>query len=325
MIESRGRIFSIAALALLLTIGAPLAEGNPNQVELREAMRLEALKHINRDRAKAGLTPVALDPIASQIADDYCVAQIRNKTTGHFTTDGLTPYMRYSFAGGNDGVSENAAAWSANYRFSDSMLPDMIRRSHDEMMREVPPNDGHRRTILDADATHVGIGLAWQRGEFRMAQEFVRRYLDWEKSLPRTARLGDKIRGAGKPLGNAKIETMSVYFEEVPQSMSPFVASSIENYGYPKKRLDVMPARHVSSTRRSETLAEFLRTSKNDGDLVVREDGTFAISVPTNEGAGIYTVVVWVKAPNGRLVAASNVSIRVEGSGGPVTPMLGTR
>ena len=35
------------------------------------------------------------------------------------------------------------------------------------------------RTILDPYATHVGIGVAWEGGEFRITQEFIRRYVDW--------------------------------------------------------------------------------------------------------------------------------------------------
>ena len=50
----------------------------------------------------------------------------------------------------------------------------MTRQSQHAMMIEKPPHDGHRRTILDPHATHVGIGLAWEKGEFRIAQEFVR-------------------------------------------------------------------------------------------------------------------------------------------------------
>ena len=65
---------------------------------------------------------------------------------------------------------------------------EMMRRSQQVMMNEVAPHDGHRRTILDPYATHVGIGMAWEGGEFRLAQEFVRRYIDWSRALPRTVR-----------------------------------------------------------------------------------------------------------------------------------------
>lgn len=37
-----------------------------------------------------------------------------------------------------------------------------------------PPRDGHRRTILNPDYTHVGIGFAVAGGEFRLTEEFTR-------------------------------------------------------------------------------------------------------------------------------------------------------
>src|SRR5437763_11216761 len=187
----------LAVLTIAFTFGATLAQGEGASDETRMTLRGEFVRLINRDRARFGLAPVQLDAQVSATADAYCRDQIRNGTSGHFTLDGQAPYMRYSFAGGNDGVSENAAAWSASYQFSDRALYEMMRRSEDAMMREVAPHDGHRRTILDPWATHVGIGLAWERGEFRLTQEFVRHYVQWSRPLPRLASIGDQILCSG--------------------------------------------------------------------------------------------------------------------------------
>src|SRR5436189_2977860 len=215
------RLALIIALAL---IGTPFAQGDSPIDETRIALRSEFLQMINHDRAANGLPPVLLDPQASAIADSYCRQQIRNRTTGHFTVDGYAPYMRYSFGGGNDGVSENAAAWSATYKFSDRSLYDMIRRSEDAMMHEKAPHDGHRRTILDPYATHVGIGLAWDRGQFRLTQEFVRRYVEWSRPLPRTAYAGDQILCSGRPATGFSIEAITVHREPLPQPMAAVTA-----------------------------------------------------------------------------------------------------
>jgi hypothetical protein len=45
------------------------------------------------------------------------------------------------------------------------------------MMEETPPDDGHRRTILDPEATHVGVGWSMTGGRFQMAEEFLVRGL----------------------------------------------------------------------------------------------------------------------------------------------------
>jgi len=283
---------------------------------------------INRDRAANKLPPVELDPQASAIADTYCRQQIHYGTTGHFTVDGLSPYMRYSFAGGNDGVSENAAAWSAAYRFSDRSLFDMIRRSEEAMMLEVAPHDGHRRTILDPSATHVGIGLAWDRGEFRLTEEFIRRYVEWKRPLPRAASLNEQITAVGKPLKTYKVEAISVHHEPLPQTLSTQAANLIDSYSLPDKRRDYLPKLRGTYYQRHPDGALYeVREEYADGrrgDFTVSRDGSFTFEVPFADGPGIYTVVVWVRhAGDAGPIAASNVSIRVDRPASDLTFVAG--
>lgn len=303
----------IIAVAIAL-LASPIAHSDIE--ETRTTLRTHVLKLINSDRQLYGLPPVELDLAVSAIADDYCDAQIRNRTTGHFTVDGLTPYMRYSFAGGNDGISENAAAWSANYVFNDRALYEMARRSQDAMMAEVAPDDGHKRTILDPHATHVGIGVAWERGEFRLAHEFVRRYIDWTRPLPRNGRAGEPVMGSGRPMAGAVIEGITVHHEALPQRMPAHVASAMASYSLPNRRREYLPRLHSSYNRRPDGTIEMIRREYSDGsrgDFHVAKDGSFSFAVPLHEGAGIYTVVVWVTRPGfDTPFAASNVSIRVE-------------
>jgi len=266
-------------IASLLAFGAGPAD------ETRFTLRQEFLRLINSDRKAHGLRPVELDSWTSSLADEYCRTQIRNGTTGHFTTDGQAPYMRYSFAGGSDGVSENAAAWSASYRFSDRALYEMMRRSEEAMMAESAPHDGHRKTILDPSATHVGIGLAWKGGEFRLTQEFVRRYISWTKRPPHAAITSDKVVAEGRADRGYVVDAISVHYEPMPQPISPITANMIDTYALPDRR----------------------------HDYALRGESDFSFTVPFTEGAGIYTVVVWVKRPDAKeSIPATNVSIRVD-------------
>ncbi|HKR65200.1 MAG TPA: CAP domain-containing protein [Thermoanaerobaculia bacterium] len=302
--------------AAILFFASPVAHSDIE--ETRTTLRAHILRLINRDRQLYHLPPVELDLDVSAIGDDYCRRQIDNGTTGHFTTDGLAPYMRYSFAGGKDAVSENAAAWSANYAFNDRALYEMARRSEDAMMSEMPPNDGHKRTILDPHATHVGIGMAWQRGEFRLVHEFVRRYINWTKPLPAAANVDDVITIAGSPIRGTAIEAITVHHEPLPARMSAFVASAIPSYSLPKLRKEYLP-RLKSEVRRDENgRLEYIRREYPDGtrgDFYLGKSGDFSFDVPFTDGPGVYTVVVWVRRPGfTTAVSASSVSIRVEES-----------
>lgn len=309
------RLLLLSAAAAVVLFATPLARSGDADVT-RATLREHVLKLINRDRALYRLPPVELDLAVSAFGDAYCRTQIRNGTTGHYTIDGVAPYARFSLAGFNDAVSENAAAWSASYSFNERALYEMARRSQDAMMAETAPNDGHKRTMLDRHATHVGIGLAWERGEFRLVQEFVRRYIDWSRPLPRTALVGQPVLTTGKALPGVTVEGITVHHEPLPQPISAHVASAIATYGLPAKRREFAPR----APRRGGPLAVAVR-----GDFFsLRPDGTFSFNVPFQEGTGLYTVVVWVKKEDdGPPFPASNVSIRVEGtlqSAGPASP-----
>jgi uncharacterized protein YkwD len=272
-------------ISIVILLASTLAQGESPLDETRFTLRQEFLRLINSDRKHHGLKPVELDGWTSALADEYCRAQIRNGTTGHFTIDGQAPYMRYSFAGGNDAVSENAAAWSATYRFNDRALYEMIRRSQEAMMAEHAPHDGHRRTILDPHATHVGIGLAWKDGEFRLTQEFVRRYINWTHALPRAASINEKIVAAGRAQHGYLADAISVHYEPLPQPISPITANVIDTYSLPDRR----------------------------HDYAVDASSEFSFRVPFTDGPGIYTIVVWVRRPGEKeSIPASNVSIRVD-------------
>lgn len=305
----------LAIIASIITLAAPLAQGEGPIDETRFTLREELVRLINRDRKQFGLAPVQLDPFASAVADNYCKQQIRDRSAGHFGLDGLSPYMRYSFAGGNDGVSENAAAWSASYSFSARALYEMMHRSEEEMMAEVPPHDGHRRAILDPFATHVGIGLAWEHGEFRIAEEFVRRYVTWTKAVPRTATVDEKLLCSARPLPGYSVDAVTVHYEPLPEPISLTLANKIESYSLPEKRSEYLPRLRQPYRRAVATGMEEVVPQYNDGrrgDFAIADDGSFAFHVPFTEGAGVYTIVVWVqKHGEAEAIPATNVSVRV--------------
>jgi uncharacterized protein YkwD len=293
----------LTLFALILLAATPLAQGEDAVAETKMTLRESMLRLINRDRKQFGLGPLELDPTGSSVGDAYCRAQIRNRTTGHFTVDGQSPYMRYSFGGGNDAVSENAAAWSAGYHFDARALYEMLHKSEESMMSEVAPHDGHRRTILDPYATHVGIGLAWEGGEFRMTQEFVRRYLDWTRPPARASLAGQPVLCSGRPRRGYNVEGITVHHETLPQPMSATVANIIDSYRLPDARREYLP--------RLAPNLEYADGRK--GDFPIARDGSFAFAIPFPDGPGVYTVVVWVRKPGERdPISASTVSIRVD-------------
>ncbi len=96
-----------------------------------------------------------------------------NNVMRHKDANGRSPMTRYAAFGGNaqlygenvgyygEKLDERAAQWAAIATL-DSM-----------MMAEKPPQDGHRKNILSADYSAVGIGVAVGPHGIFIAEDFV--------------------------------------------------------------------------------------------------------------------------------------------------------
>ncbi|MGK2857132.1 MAG: CAP domain-containing protein [Thermoanaerobaculia bacterium] len=303
---------SLASRPIALLLGLLVAASADAQMPVRDTPQLAAtikatmLSIINEQRHAFGLSTVRVDPLASSVADALCRRQVYDRSVGHISTDGLSPYHRYSFAGGLDGLTENTAAWSKDAPYNEEEIVGLVKESMRAMLAEAPPDDGHRRAILDPRATHVGLGFAWRGGEVRVAHEFLRRYLRWSDPPPREIRLGEKVVCAARPATGWEIAAISVHFEPAPKPLSRARASGIESYELPETRTDFQPRR----PGKESDLVRIARGGAAHGELTVAPDGSFTFTIPFEHGPGLYTLVAWVGNGDAR-VAASNISIRV--------------
>jgi uncharacterized protein YkwD len=218
-----------------LAIVAPLLDSPiedrlpPDDARPLDPVKLAVLDRINRDRVAAGIPRVLWDEGASRVADLYCASQIRERTSGHFLTNGVPPYARTSFAGVFGMQYENSVTWRTTAAAFDESPLDLALESHDGMLAELPPNDGHRRTILDPAATHVGVGYAILGGSFRMSQEFLTRHLAWVR-LEGSRSVID-VHGA--PVAGRVLQFVTAGWEPPPAPLTREEASSRTSYSYP--------------------------------------------------------------------------------------------
>jgi uncharacterized protein YkwD len=262
--------------------GHPLSDVYPAPAQPSEPVRRAVFDQINRDRAQAGLSPVAWDAAAARVADAFCAQQVVENTTGHFLRDGIPPYARMGLAGVFGYNSENAASWSTTAAvFSDTPM-ELALSAHRSMIEETPPQDGHRRTILDAEATHVGVGWALTGGQFRMAQEFLARGLD--KLTLETDEQPAKLRIAGAARAPLRIQFVTVAHEPLPVRLSLDEANARTTYSYPKSLESLVPE--------GQTLLRVVGTVTLDR-LRLGRDREFSFNyVP--ERPGLYTFVFWL-------------------------------
>lgn len=168
------RCFVIAALVIVLSF--PM-HAHAYRVPEREYWRAYVLSLINQSRKEAGLATVGLDATLTEVSQSHSEdtathfndtnAQTRRATyLIHVSSDHRTLRTRLLDVGLLDSVS--SAGENVGFRTRGpiddihAMIREAIDLLHTGMMAELPPDDGHRKTIL-GDFTHVGVGLEFHK------------------------------------------------------------------------------------------------------------------------------------------------------------------
>jgi uncharacterized protein YkwD len=218
----------------------PLSEFSPAPGQPEDPVKKGVFARINADRAAAGLGPVAWDEAASRVADAFTAEQVREGTRGHFLLDGFPPYARTGLAGIFGMGAENVVAWTTTGPSFHEPTLGLALEGEAAMLAEKPPNDGHRRTILDPDATHVGVGWAQGGGQFRMAEEFLTRRLA-ELTLERVAEDPATILVRGRTIARQRLRFVTLANEPAPRALTKAQANARTRYQYPEPALAYVP------------------------------------------------------------------------------------
>ena len=261
--------------------GMTVAEARRYMVEL-----------INRDRASAGLAPVAIDEgPASRAGQAHAEDMASHGYLGHWGTDGSVPEQRLTDAGGTDMVLENASC------FTDERLrvldrtphidPKSVELAEDMFFHEKPPNDGHRRNILRAWHKKVGIGIAQPVATPTevpapcFAQEFVDPYGAYA-TAPRHARVGETLHVEGTIAAPAKFAGVGLARVDEPRPLAPSDLNRRRVYPVPPPYQMYWPSGYQTP-------------------IPVKVTGNrFAIDVPLSDHGkgGMYELSVWATVPS---------------------------
>jgi uncharacterized protein YkwD len=239
---------------------------------------------INRDRAEAGLPPVAYEPRAALVGDHFCLDAAMAGTVGHWDLQGRTPYLRWALAGGLDYHSQNTASYSFSSGSVDRPLADLLLEAHEIFMAERPPRDGHRRAVLDPTNTHVGIGMAVVGGEFRMSEEFTSVALPWIELPAKPLRAGEWASFASGVPDVLEVESIELRHEPEPRALKRGDLVNRGAYRYPRlvRRYDP----HLP--------AGLVYRGGGRGDFEVKRGRVF-LGFPLSEGPGHYFVLAYVR------------------------------
>jgi len=186
------------------------------------------LAEINASRKKHGLKTLNLSIPACRIANMHCLDMVNSGYFSHYSLDGKKPYHRWGLNGGLDHVAENLHSRVQNIPLANS-LDDIffyMRIGHKRFMEELPPNDGHRKEILNPYHTDVGIGYALRGSNFRYSELYVDKYLEIEPP-PSSMKPGlVTIRGRVLEPDKYGVLLAVVYFDPMRKTYNKLVRSS---------------------------------------------------------------------------------------------------
>lgn len=197
-----------------------LAEYRDSDEELK--LKLQQLDIINGSRKKYRAEPVALDILASRVANKMCREAAQKGYVSHWNLSGEKPYHRYAFAGGYDHVSENAyGEWtSGKYNISGTLIASLMKNGHQSFMSEKAPRDGHKKNIINRPHNYVGIGFFITENQFRYYEEFIDRYLEFG-TVPSKLLINEEGIISVNTKGESFLYFLICYRENLPVPVKP--------------------------------------------------------------------------------------------------------
>lgn len=287
MVSRRNFLQSAGASFGVTLLNRP-ASANDFEQTVKE-IRANLLKMVNEEREVEEVQPVELDELANQVATNHAAEMARIDFASHWGANGFKAYHRYSFAGGTEATQENVSAANNTWSSRPRDLKQDTAYLHVRLYQEKPPYDGHRKTILAPQHTHVGFGIALQDLRLRLVELFVARYLS-VKPVPREAKPGAEITIAAKIIQRGyELSQVEVFYEPIPVAPELAWLRSTGSYALPKESIVLRP-RVPPPLRYSDG---------QQGVIEIGIDGSFRAPVRLfKKKPGIYTVVAWIRKGN---------------------------
>lgn len=266
------------------------------------AAREQLLIQVNAERTRAGLSLLALDDLAGKVASDHARDMITGEFLSHWGSDGRKPYHRYSFAGGTDALQENVSSADNIQSVTRAGVLKDLYDMHKSMIDEAPPNDGHRKTILFPQHTHVGFGIAMQGRRVRLDELYLSRYVQMDP-VPRQMKTKTSLLISGKMIHqNLLLHGIEVCYEPLPSPPAIEWLREARSYGMPEPGQRLWPRLPY----------RYFYPDGSKGSIEV-DSTRFRVRVDLSKKPGINTVMVWIGAgPNGTAFPATQICVRVE-------------
>ena len=196
------------------------SDGPGLDADVLAELRQQMLDLINAARRQHGLVEVVLDdnPTAQMHAEDARA----NCFSGHWGSNGMKPYMRYTLNGGIHYSAENVSGSSYcphdPHRYRDTTLEDEVIEAHQGLMN----SPGHRRNILDPAHRKLGLGFSYEKPNLWVVQLFTSNYIEFTL-MPRIE--GEQLEFAYRFTNGAREAdehppSAAVFYDALPHNLT---------------------------------------------------------------------------------------------------------
>lgn len=277
---------------------SPPAQSRPDLTAAQLAeVEKKVVDLINQDRKQQGLNAVVWDETAAQAARVHVQEEADQGYISHWGMDGRKPQQRYTLAGGLDAVQENESVtlWTEGgfKGISQEELIKTVNQHEVAMVNEKPPEDGHRKNILDPHHTGVGVSIAVGKNGVAMAQEFTNHYLEM-KPVRKTDSPGKEITVSGRVLPGVTPIGIYAVWEELPQPLGKEELMKTHSYSDPSFE-------RLYFWARPKATGYYIPTKSGNilaNDLKVDRNGNFSIQVPLSLKHALDYISIEVSSQN---------------------------
>ena len=150
-----------------------------NPAERHMDLQLLMLKLTNEHRAKAGVPPVKLgrNPAAQLHAEE----SLEGCYSSHWNDLGMKPNHRYTLTGGTGADGENVSGSNYCIKAGEGYAPkDSMRDEVADTVEGWMDSPGHRRNLLKPAHTILNVGIAHDRFNQVMVQQFGSDYISYQ-------------------------------------------------------------------------------------------------------------------------------------------------
>jgi hypothetical protein len=176
--------------------------------------------------------------------------------------------------------------------------------------------NGHRNNTLNPNHNEVSIGVAYNKTNVYLVEDFINDYIQWLNRTPGITASGQTIYLNGLTLHDANFSFVQINYDPTPTNLSNEELAATKSYDQGEAVAGVAQPNAGYYYQNVQTIyATTYITKKDYFDIAFNLS-----SVTKNYGAGVYTIDVFLSNSTGGKFLGTTYSIFMNAQGEPYIP-----